>query len=73
MSLQIVLYLMDARWHATRHAEGCGILARAQKAADGEIVPGRGDRPQVWEEELFARLPDKPEPRDHRCVAKVMA
>lgn len=71
--MKVVLYLMDGHFHATRHADGCGVLARAQRAADGDILPGRGDRPQIWEEKLFARLSDIPALKDHACVRKAEA
>lgn len=66
--MKVVMYLMSGHYHATRHAPGCGILRRAEQAAAGEVTPGRGDRPTVFDADRFpyADL----EPKDHACVAK---
>lgn len=68
----IVLYLMDGTFHATRHAEGCWHLARALKAAAGEVAARRGDRPEVWDEDQYPYR-SGPEPHDCACVAKATA
>jgi hypothetical protein len=67
--LFIVMYLMDGHYRATRHADGCGILRRAVKASEGEVRPGRGERPEIWDDNLYPGR-HGPEPRDHACVAK---
>lgn len=67
--MKVVMYLLDGHYHATRHADGCGVLRRAKQAADGLVRTGRGNRPEVWDEHLYPRR-GGPEPHDHACIAK---
>lgn len=66
---RIVLYLMDGHYRATRHVDGCGVLRRAAAAAEGVVRPGRGERPEIWDEDLYPNRRG-PEPHDHACIAK---
>lgn len=67
--MKVVMYLMDGHFRATRHVEACGVLRRAAAAAEGVVRPGRGERPEIWEEDLYPNR-GGPEPHDHVCVAK---
>lgn len=66
---RIVMYLMDGHFHATRHVDACGVLRRAAAAAAGEVRPGRGERPEIWDEDKYPNR-GGPQPHDHACVAR---
>lgn len=69
---------MGGHFRATRHVEGCGVLARAQRDAELERSRkwGKGRRQhgydalQVWGEAEWSRVPGSRRPRDHSCVRK---
>lgn len=65
----VVLYLMDGTYHATKHVDGCGVLRRAVAASEGTVAPGRGDRPEIWDDAQYPKR-GGPQPHEHRCIAK---
>ena len=63
----VVYYLLAGHYRATRHAEGCGTLRRAE-AFDGAANVNISDH-HVVTAEVYARLPDNyPAPKDHSCL-----
>lgn len=77
MKTQVVLYLLDGHFHATRHVDTCGVLRRAVAASEGTVRPGRGDRPSVFDDAAYVAYSRQRGvllvPRDHSCVAKAGA
>jgi hypothetical protein len=65
----IVSYLMNGRFHATRHSEDCGVLARARRSPRELRWRGGGFSVQaIYSEDEWVRLPGSRPPDDHSCV-----
>ena len=73
--MKVVQYLMDGHFRATRHADGCGVLARAEaRAEETNRQDWRGGgytALTVLSEQQYTRQPGVRAPKDHGCVAKV--
>lgn len=70
--MTVVVYLMDKTFHATRHAEDCGVLRRARiNAEQGESGHGRFTVHHLFGDQqydLLVKFNNYIEAKDHSCV-----
>lgn len=73
-ALWVVSYLSDGHFKATRHADGCGVLALAQRQHEDHSFDKKYVQQQaVVEDERYQRLVDRGvavAAKDHSCVSK---
>lgn len=65
----VVFYVLAGKRHATEHAEGCKVLARARLNQDDDTMRDLLSQHGVIEAGRYARAPeDWPAPKTHSCI-----